>query len=244
MTETIGIAGGDLAGRTALVTGASRGIGRAVAVELSGRGMKVYALARTEDDLRALETECGAVPVPTDITDEDSVEGAFQRIFDETGGAPDLVVHAAGVFGIAALAETSIADFDWQIGVNLRGAFLVTRAAVRAMGARGTGRIVNVGSIAGHSAFPGNGAYSASKFGLRGMHEVLVQELHGTGIGPTLLEPGPCDTPIWDPMDPDSSAGLPNRSDMLSAQEVAAAVVYVASRPPGVRIPRLPIEPG
>jgi NAD(P)-dependent dehydrogenase (short-subunit alcohol dehydrogenase family) len=233
-----------LEGRIAVVTGASRGIGRAVALDLARCGMTVFAVARTEADLEALAGECGAIPTVADVTHEGPVRGVFERVEAETGGAPDLVVNAAGVFGIAPIAETRIEDFDRQIEVNLRGAFLVTRAAVRAMTARGTGRILNIGSIAGHTAFPGNGAYSASKFGLRGLHEVLVEELRGTGIAATLLEPGACDTPIWDPLDPDSSENLPGRADMLSPQEVAEAVRFVATRPERVRIPRLPIEPG
>ena len=104
------------------------------------------------------------------------------------------------------------------------------------------GLIVNVGSVAGRKAFPGNAAYSASKFGLRGFHEVLLEEVRGTGVRATLVEPAATDTPLWDPLDPDSDPGLPDRAAMLSPDDVAEAVLFVATRPESVRIPFLSIE--
>jgi NADP-dependent 3-hydroxy acid dehydrogenase YdfG len=107
---------------------------------------------------------------------------------------------------------------------------------------RGDGLIVNVGSVAGRKAFPGNAAYSASKFGVRGFHEVLLEETRGTGVRATLLEPAATDTSLWDALDPDADPGLPNRDAMLTPDDVAEAVLFVATRPPHVRIPVLQIE--
>src|SRR5690606_29080118 len=120
--------------------------------------------------------------------------------------------------------------------------FLVIRALLPAMRERGEGLIVNVGSVAGRRALAGNGAYGASKFGLRGLHEVLVEEIRGTGVRATLVEPAATDTPLWDPLDPDTDPNLPGRADMLRPEDVAEAVVFVATRPPQVRIPLLQIE--
>jgi NADP-dependent 3-hydroxy acid dehydrogenase YdfG len=96
--------------------------------------------------------------------------------------------------------------------------------------------------VAGRRAFPGNGAYSAAKFGVRGLHEVLVEELRGTGVRATLLEPAATDTPIWDPLDPDADPGLPDRAAMLDPTEVARAVTFLLTRPEGVSVPLLQIE--
>jgi NADP-dependent 3-hydroxy acid dehydrogenase YdfG len=101
---------------------------------------------------------------------------------------------------------------------------------------------VNVGSVAGHKAFPRNAAYSASKFGLRGLHDVLVEELRGTGVRATLIEPAATDTELWDPYDADADPGLPDRRAMLSVDAVADAVLYVAAQPVSVNIPLLRIE--
>ena len=93
-------------------------------------------------------------------------------------------------------------------------------------------------------AFPGNGAYSASKFALRGLHEVLLEEIRGSGVRASLVEPAATDTEIWDPLDPDGNPGLPDREDMLTASDVAEGVVFVATRPEGVVIPLLQVERG
>jgi NADP-dependent 3-hydroxy acid dehydrogenase YdfG len=107
---------------------------------------------------------------------------------------------------------------------------------------RGGGSIVNVGSVAGRKALPGNSTYAASKFGLRGYHEVLLEELRGTGVRATLVEPSATDTPLWDALDPDRHPGLPSRDRMLGVGDVAEAVLFVATRPDHVRIPLLQVE--
>lgn len=238
----MGQPGEALLGRTALVTGASRGIGARVAERLALAGARVWLLARSAQALAEVAARTGGTPLPADLTDEGDVWDALDRLQDELGGPPDLVVSAAGVFALGPVAETSVKALDDHLAVNLRGAFLVTRALLPAMLERGSGLIVNVGSVAGRKAFPGNAAYSASKFGLRGFHEVLLEEVRSTGVRATLLEPAATDTPLWDPLDPDSDPGLPDRSDMLSADDVAEAVLFVATRPESVRIPFLLIE--
>lgn len=231
-----------LRGRTALVTGASRGIGRRIAERFAAAAAEVWALARSEDALAELAADTGARPVVADLSDEASVWDALDRLQESSGGPPDIVVNAAGVFGLAPLTEQTVKDFDAHLAVNLRAPFLLIRVLLPAMLEAGEGTIINVGSVAGRKAFPENGAYSASKFGLRGLHEVLLEELRGSGVRATLLEPAATDTGLWDPLDPDSDPNLPDRDAMLSAADVAEAALFVATRPPDVRIPLLQIE--
>lgn len=233
-----------LRGHTALVTGASRGIGARVVERLTDAGARVWAAARDEAALDTLAERTGAMPLPMDITDDTAVWDATDRLQETLGGAPTLVVNSAGVFGLARCAAETVTGFDRALAVNLRGPFLVNRALLPSMLERGTGLIVNVGSVAGRRAFPDNGAYSASKFGLRGYHEVLLEELRGTGVRATLLEPAATDTSLWDPVDPDNDPLLPDRADMLSPDDVADALLFVATRPESVRIPLLQIERG
>jgi NADP-dependent 3-hydroxy acid dehydrogenase YdfG len=233
---------GSLAGRTALVTGASRGIGRCVTEVLAEAGARVWCLARSATDLRALAAEIGGEPLVVDLTDDAATWDALDSMMDRLGGPPDIVVNSAGVFGIATSATETVAAFDLAVAVNLRGPFLVNRVLLPAMLARKSGLIVNVGSVAGRKAYRGNGAYSATKYGLRGYHEVLLEELRGTGVRATLLEPASTDTPIWDALDPDSNPRLPKRADMLRPDDVAQAVLFLATRPADVCVPFLPIE--
>lgn len=227
---------------SALVTGASRGIGAEVAERLANAGADVWLLARASADLEAVVARTGGRPLPTDLRDEDAVWNALEHMQEAMGGPPSLVVNAAGTFGLRACAEESVGAFDEHLAVNLRGTFLVVRALLPAMLQRGDGLIVNVGSVAGRRGLPGNTSYSASKFGLRGLHEVLLEELGGTGVRATLLEPAATDTSLWDPVDPDANPSLPDRSAMLTPGDVADAVVFLATRPRTVRIPLLQIE--
>jgi NADP-dependent 3-hydroxy acid dehydrogenase YdfG len=233
-----------LLGKRALVTGASRGIGRATAVALAREGARVWGLARSADALARLSAEHGVTPVVADLGDDADVWTALDELAEVSGGPPDIVVNAAGVFGIESIANESVRSFDDHLRVNTRGPFLVMRALLPAMLERGSGLFVNVGSVSGWKAFPGNGAYSASKFGLRGLHEVLLEEIRGTGVRATLVEPAATDTELWDPLDPDTNPGLPDRADMLRAEDVAEAVVFAATRPEGVALPLVRIERG
>lgn len=231
-----------LAGATALVTGASRGIGEAVARAAAAAGARVHLLARSAQALARVAGELRGRAWTADLLDPVSLQDALARMTEDVGGPPDLVVNAAGVFDLAPLAETPLEVFDRNVAANLRGPFLVIRTLLPAMLARGRGTIVTIGSVAGHRAFPGNGAYSASKYGVRGLHEVLAEEVRGTGVRATLIEPAATDTSIWDPFDPDRRDDLPDRAAMLKPSEVADAVLWIATRPPHVRVPILHLE--
>ena len=107
----------------------------------------------------------------------------------------------------------------------------------------GRGSFIAIGSVADHRGLAGNAAYAASKYALRGLHETLVEEYRGSGVRLTLVSPGPTDTSMWDPVDPDSREGFIPRAGMLRPSDVAEAVVFVASRPPHVHIDWLRIGP-
>jgi NADP-dependent 3-hydroxy acid dehydrogenase YdfG len=226
-----------LTGRLAVVTGASRGIGLAIAESLQEAGAHVVRLARS---LRDTERE-GRTDLTCDVTDLESVARAAGKIM-ATRGAPDVLVNAAGSFLLKPLAETTTEEFGEQLATNLTGPFAVLRAFFGPMVTRGTGLIVTIGSIADHRAFPGNAAYGAGKHGLRGLHGVLAAELAGTGLRATLIAPGPVDTELGDDVDL-RQPGFTARADMLHAADVAEAVVFVATRPAHVAIPELFIEP-
>ena len=231
---------GSLHGRVAVVTGASRGIGIAVAQAFAAEGAQVLAVARNADALRRAAATCGARHVAADVG---TVEGTG-AIAEALGGeAPDIVVHSAGAFALAALTDTSVDDFDRMHAVNLRAAFLLAREFLPRMKERGRGHLVSIGSVAGRLALPGNAAYAASKFGLRGLHAVLDLELRGSGVRATLVEPGATATGLWDTID-GAGYDLPPREAMLDAAAVADAVLFAVTRPADTSIPNLLIGRG
>lgn len=224
--------------RSALVTGASRGIGFEVARMLAERGARVVMVARGQQALEQAAAAVGGKAIVSDVCDY----ALPQRVLDVLGDVPDILVNAAGAFDLGSVAETSLDTFDAMIAANLRGPFALMRAFLPSMLERGSGHIVSIGSVAGRLAFPGNGAYSASKFGLRGLHEVLSAELKGSGVRATLIEPAATDTPLWDAIDYERHTGLPERSQMLSAQHVAEAVLFAIERADSVAIKYLGLE--
>ena len=227
-----------LAERLALVTGASRGIGLAVASALEGAGARVARVARSLTPARTSTR----LDVPCDVTDEAAVQDLFDRVRAALG-IPDLVVNAAGAFLLKPFEQTAASDLAAQLAANLQGPFIVARAFLPAMRVRGSGRLITIGSIADHTALPDNAAYAASKFGLRGLHEVLRKEYRGSGVLCTLLSPGPTDTAAWDPVNPDARPGFTPRSEMLRPEDVAQTVLWIASAHPRVDINWMRIGP-
>ncbi len=233
-----------LAGQRALVTGGSRGIGLAVARQLAAAQVRVTLVARNESRLQQAAQEVGADWRAVDVSDAEGVHRLAQDWQAAHGGAPDVLVNCAGAFQLAPIVETPIESFDRQVAVNLRAVFVLTRAFLPGMLLRRSGHIVTLGSVAGRVAFPANGAYAASKFGVRGLHAVLTAELKGTGVRATLIEPAATDTELWQQIDRTRHPDLPAPESMLSATAVAQAVFYAIVQPAGVAVTNLLVERG
>ena len=203
-----------LAGRLAVVTGASRGIGAATAAAVAAAGAHVVLAARDRqalDDVAGRIKDAGgeATPVPTDVSDE----AAVGRLFAEAAGIGQLgaLVCAAGVLTPAPFAGTASAMWAETLGVNLTGTFLCCRAAFTAMAAAGEGRIVNFGSLSGIYAtekFPGLAAYNVSKYGVIGLTEAIAVEGRPHGITAICLSPGAVDTEMLRRANPSLRPGL------------------------------------
>ena len=189
---TLTIEGTPLEGKTAVVTGASSGIGRATAIALSRAGARVGLVARREDRLKELQHELGdtALAVPADVTDYAAAAQAIATV-EEHLGPVDILVNVAGVMLPAPIAEADPADWDRMVQVNLMGALYGTRAVLPGMQERGSGHIVNLTSTSGRTHQPNFAVYAASKHALGAFTNVLRKEVHPQRIRVTLFEPGP-----------------------------------------------------
>jgi 3-oxoacyl-[acyl-carrier protein] reductase len=207
----------------AVVTGASRGIGRAVALALAARGLDVAVLARTESGLletaeRVRAAGARALSVRCDVTSEQEVARATQAVLGALG-APAVVVNNAGSIQRASVLETSLSDFRAQLDASLTATFLVTRAFLRAMLAEKRGRFIQVGSISSTLGSARAAAYCAAKWGVVGFTKSLAEELRGTGLAAMTVLPGSVDTAML------HGSGL---APQMTAEDVAGTIVYLA----------------
>ncbi len=211
-----------LEGRTAVVTGGGRGIGAAVARELTRLGARVAAFARTQAELDAVvRAGDAALGVPGDVTREDDLA----RLREAVGGGCDVLVNAAGILERGRVDEMAPSDFRRVVDVNLVGTFLACRTFLPGMRARRRGRIVNVASISGHLGTPEASAYNASKWGVLGFTRSLSLEVKGEGVQVLSVSPGSVDTAML--------ARTPFPPDMQPA-DVARVVGWCAAEAPDV----------
>lgn len=228
--------------QVAIITGAGRGIGRAVALAFAREGALVALAARTTAELDTVSAQIKsragrALAVPTDVTREASVAALVEKVLGEFGKV-DVLVTSAGVATFAPLVDTKPEEWDHMMAVNLRGVFLACRAVLPPMMKRRRGTIINIVSVAAKRAIPGNAAYAAGKHAVLGLTQVLAEEMRRHGVRVGALSPGAVDTPLWD--------GIPNppeRSRMLRPEDVAEAALLMASLPPGASLEDLTLLP-
>lgn len=175
---------------TVLITGCSSGIGHTVAHGLKARGWRVFATARRADDVARLAGE-GLEALALDLDDSASIRAAFAEVMARTGGRLDALFNNGGFGQVGAVEDLSRAAVREQFETNLFGWLELTNLAIPVMRRQGRGRIVMNSSVLGYAAFAYRGAYNAVKFALEGLTDTLRQELAGTGIEVSLVEPGP-----------------------------------------------------
>ena len=211
-----------------VITGASQGLGEAIAVAFAakyGRTARLALVARSEAGLARVADACrqrqaAAEAFVCDVTDDAAVEAMAADVQARLGAA-DVLVNNAGRFTPGGLAATTPAAFREMVEVNLTSAFLVSRAFLPAMLARGTGRVLMMGSVASVKGYPGGLAYGAAKHGLLGLARALREETKGSGVGVTTLLPGATLTPSW------AGSGV-DEARLMPAADVARVAVEIA----------------
>jgi NADP-dependent 3-hydroxy acid dehydrogenase YdfG len=233
---------GALEGRVAIVTGAGRGIGRAVALALAGEGAAVVLAARSRADLAAVAAEIKeaggrALAVPTDVTQDAAVEALAEQTAAELGRT-DVLVTSAGAAAFGQFADSKPGDWEQMLALNLRSVMVCCRAVLPAMLRQRSGLILNVASIAAKRALPGSAVYTATKAGVVGFSRVLAEEMRPHGVRVGVLVPGAVDTPIWD-----SLGASPPREKMLRPEDVARAALLMATLPPNASLEEVVLLP-
>jgi NAD(P)-dependent dehydrogenase (short-subunit alcohol dehydrogenase family) len=226
--------------RTAIVTGATKGIGRAIVDALTADGWRLGLIARNREDLVQLvsETDCGHVAFVGSVTDSAFIDDAVNQMVAEFGHL-DAMIANAGVGTFAPIEQTSDAAFAEMMSTNVTGMFNCVRAAVRVMKPRGEGMIVPMLSIAAKQSFPMSSAYVASKWAAYGMVQCVAKEVRKDGIRISSIFPGSVATPFWDSM-----GGAPwDTADMLQADDVALAVLQAVNTPESCVIDELVLMP-
>ena len=224
----------DLTGKTALVTGASGGIGGAIARALAGQGARLALSGTRMDALEALARDLGegAVVVPANLADMSSVEGLAKAAEEKLGGRVDILVNNAGLTKDGLAMRMKDEDWDAVLNVNLKAAFVLSRALMRGMMKARWGRIISITSIVGVTGNAGQANYAASKAGLIGMSKSLAAELASRNITVNCVAPGFIATSMTDVLTPEQKAAIDQKipaGRMGTSEEIAGSVVYLAS---------------
>ncbi|MBF6172921.1 SDR family NAD(P)-dependent oxidoreductase [Nocardia blacklockiae] len=228
--------------RTAVVTGASSGIGEATARELARQGFHVYVGARRVDRLRELAEEIGGTALPLDVTDEASV-----RAFTDAVERVDVLVNnAGGAKGLAPVAEADLDDWRWMWETNVLGTLRVTKALLPKLIDSGDGLIVTVTSVAAFTAYDNGSGYTSAKHAQAVLHRTLRGELLGQPVRLTEIAPGAVETEfslVRFGGDADRAAKVYEGIDPLVAQDIAEIIGFVANRPPHVNLDTIVVKP-
>ena len=229
-----------LSGQTALITGASRGIGLAIAKRLGEMGAKLAICARNAERLQQAEAELQqagtmTLAVVADVSNAAAVEELVRRVQQELGEI-DILVNNAGVGVFSALQELSEADWDRVMDTNLKSVYLCSRAVAPQMIARRTGQIINISSLAGKNAFAKGGVYCASKWGLQGMTACMAEDLRGYGIRVSAVCPGSVETEF-------SPHAGKDAKKMLQPEDVAHVVAMLVTQAPQSFVSEVELRP-
>lgn len=231
----------DLRNKTAIVTGAGRGIGRAIAIELGNAGVNVVVAARTKGEIEAVAVEIEkskskALAVLTDVSIEADVDNLIRKTVDAFGTV-DILINNAGIGSFARVEELKIQQFDAMWQVNMRGAFLSTRAVLPHMIRQRSGDILNLASLAGRNSFIGGGGYCATKWALIGFARCLMLEVREHNIRVITLCPGSVETGFGDHAAAKHSTSIPK------AEDIAQVAVDTLIMPRHVMVSEVDIRP-
>lgn len=236
-----------LPGQVAIITGASQGIGEAIAHRLATLGIHLVLCARNTEKLAHLAERLQqdaphikTLTLPCDVRDHHQVQTVVKET-RKTFGRVDILINNAGVAPhTGLLQEMSVEDIDRTIDTNLKGAIYFMKAVIPVMVEQHGGTIINMNSIAGKTAYPFWATYDASKFGLHAVTEAVAEEQRSNNIKVIGIYPGAVDTPIWDGIHWDQE---PKREGMLTAHDVAESVAFILQQPAKVFIKELDISP-
>ncbi len=242
---------GKLAGKVAIVTGASSGIGEATAIALAAEGATVAIAARRSDRLSKLAkriTESGGqvLSITADVSDEEQVNVMVQKTQAEFGKV-DILINNAGVMLLGMIDGANTEDWRRMINLNVLGLMYATHAVLPLMKTQGEGHIVNISSVAGRVANAGSGVYNASKWAVGAFSEALRKEVYKDNIRVTIIEPGLVATElpqhVTDPKAKEIAANFYGSVKNLESEDIAAAIVYAVTQPPRVNVNEILIRP-
>jgi 3-oxoacyl-[acyl-carrier protein] reductase len=228
----------DLKNQVALVTGASRGIGRSIGIELARSGAHVYLCARSKDRLEKVKKDIESIggtatAVPTDLSIETELKSMYRQI-KEKSGRLDIVVNNAGIGIWGKLVDFPIEDFDKMINVNLRSMYLSCQQALKLMIPSKSGFIINISSVVGFKGYVNQSAYTATKHGVMGLTKSLSAEVQEHGICVSAILPGGVDTEFIGAARPDL-----DRTVLISPEDIAKAVLFLLSLSPTAMVDQI-----
>lgn len=225
--------------KVAIVSGASSGLGAAIARLLIEEGARVYGIARNEEKLRALKVGPGGsfIPVFLDISDEAKVQRWIKDIFSESH-RPDILINNAGAGYLSAFGELTSAQWRTMVNTNLNGLFYLTSAVLPFMKQKASpSHIINIGSILGEVATAKSAGYSATKFGVAGFSEALSKELRHDGIKVTCINPGSISTRFFE------QSGVEPHGNMLHPEDIARLIIHLLETPENMLVDEITLRP-